>query len=391
MKFIDGVLNGLGLEPIHNLSFLSQKLLETSNSASVPDAEPFHILLALFKNNLETYQISQDAGTDKLTDTLNRKYLDLALEKAFARSRRTGEDLAVIICDLDFFKNVNDVYGHLKGDEVLKEAARVISETIRGYGMLGRYGGEEFMAVLPNCSEGQAAVLAERIRAAVQAADILKGKREITLSLGAAVFPYCANTAATLVEKADKALYIAKKSGRNRFVIWRENFSGEASAKDITSEMLTGDAAKDAGRIKALVDITEILNSAEQRGNRLERALDKIIDTVGAEAITFFTLEDMKITGSHSVARRDRKTKLNWELLNRVLKLGDAVFQVDWDNEIKEDHGFSDWNSLAIAPAINDGVMKGIAYVSVSVKEKELSPDEAGFICNAAALLAAAV
>jgi diguanylate cyclase (GGDEF)-like protein len=391
MAFIDDVLGGLVLEPIHNLSFLSQKMLDISNAAPTPAVEPYKMLLGLLGNSLETYQISQEAGTDKLTGALNRKYLDITLERAFNRAKKTGDALSVIIADLDFFKQVNDSYGHLKGDEVLRETARIISETIRGYGILGRYGGEEFMALLQGSSAGQTMVLAERIRTAVYGADILNGRRDITLSLGAATFPQHANTIKTLVGKADKSLYMAKQTGSNRSVIWRDDFESETQAKTITLEMLTGDATKDAPRVKALLELLELANSDETRAEKLDKSFDKILDTIGAETVTLFTVKNGEPDNAYAVSRRNISTLYNHELIKRVMLSGNSVLQVDWDNETTDVSGLSDWQSLAVVPATRNGELLGVLYITVSVKEKELSLDEAGFICNAATLLAAFV
>jgi hypothetical protein len=163
------------------------------------------------------------------------------------------------------------------------------------------------------------------------------------------------------------------------------------SAKEIAPEMLTGDTTKDALRVKALMELLEISNSAGSLEKKLDEAFDKILDTVGAETVTLFTVKDGMPDHAYTESRRNLSTLYNHELIQRVITTCNSVLQVDWDNETRDGSGLSDWQSLAVVPAVLDGELRGVVYISVSVKEKELSADEAGFIRNASTLLAACI
>jgi diguanylate cyclase (GGDEF)-like protein len=159
--------------------------------------------------------------TDGLTELFNHRHVHELLRDEFERSHRTEEPLAVVMIDLDRFKAVNDTYGHPTGDVVLYETARILKETAREIDMVGRYGGEEFIAILPNTDEEEAARFAERVRTAVEAHLYRDESNEIhmTCSSGAASFPAeGVETPEELLKSADEALYLAKESGRNRVV-----------------------------------------------------------------------------------------------------------------------------------------------------------------------------
>jgi two-component system, cell cycle response regulator len=159
--------------------------------------------------------------TDGLTELFNHRHVHQLLHEEFERSSRSGEPAAVAMLDLDRFKAINDTYGHPTGDVILYETARILRETAREIDMVGRYGGEEFITILPNTGEEEAAAFAERVRAAVEGHVYRDDANEIrmTLSCGVASFPAPeVDTPEALLKRADEALYVAKESGRNRVV-----------------------------------------------------------------------------------------------------------------------------------------------------------------------------
>jgi two-component system cell cycle response regulator len=159
------------------------------------------------------------ATHDLLTGIPNRGVVLDALEREHARQVREATPFALVLMDIDHFKYVNDTYGHQSGDDVLKEAARLVAGAIRPYDTVGRYGGEEFLVVAPAADEAGAAGLAERMRLSIQSASISSaiGTIFITASFGIAVSPGDDPIApGALIQMADEALYLAKEHGRNR-------------------------------------------------------------------------------------------------------------------------------------------------------------------------------
>ncbi len=162
------------------------------------------------------------AVTDGLTGLHNRRYLDTHLRTLFARAKVRGRPLTLCITDIDRFKQVNDVYGHDAGDEVLKEFAGRIRSTVRGADLACRYGGEEFVVVMPDTPAEAAAAVAERLRGMIEARPFQLRSGEtplmLTASMGIATIGPGIETPEQLLKQADRALYEAKNSGRNRVV-----------------------------------------------------------------------------------------------------------------------------------------------------------------------------
>jgi two-component system, cell cycle response regulator len=168
------------------------------------------------------------ATHDSLTGLWNRGALLDLLHSELERALRTHASMGILMLDVDHFKPVNDTFGHLVGDAVLREVARRIQRATRPYDTTGRYGGEEFLVILPSCDREQTANSAERVRAAVASAPFLVDGREIqlTLSIGATVAPDFASSETEILSLADVALYQAKSEGRNRTVL-RSGFGGD--------------------------------------------------------------------------------------------------------------------------------------------------------------------
>jgi diguanylate cyclase (GGDEF)-like protein len=160
------------------------------------------------------------AFVDALTGVWNRGAILDQLEREMDRARRTDEDLSLVILDIDFFKKVNDTYGHLAGDEVLKEICERLKASVRAYDAVGRYGGEEFVVVYPAADLTQATAQAERLRRAVEEQPFTLGGQPhtLTISLGVTSIRGVEDVPEEMLQRADAALYQAKREGRNKVV-----------------------------------------------------------------------------------------------------------------------------------------------------------------------------
>lgn len=157
--------------------------------------------------------------TDGLTKLHNHRYFQDELARAFEESQRYQRPLSLVMIDIDFFKKINDTYGHAVGDDVLKCAARRYRDSVRSTDLVARYGGEEFAVMMPETSLQDAILFAEKIRALIadEPLETQAGPVSATISLGVASVPHSRiHTAKELIIAADKALYRAKKNGRNQ-------------------------------------------------------------------------------------------------------------------------------------------------------------------------------
>ncbi len=176
--------------------------------------------------NARLYEQAQRlAITDGLTELYNHRYFYEALERLLERARRDAQPLAIIMAEIDRFKHHNDTYGHKSGDEVLRTIAGLLRRGSRPSDIVARYGGDEFMVVLPGASGAAAYETAERLRRTVEAYPLLANGdviTSVTMSVGVAAFPQDGATANALVEAVDRAQYIAKRSGGNKVHASRE-------------------------------------------------------------------------------------------------------------------------------------------------------------------------
>lgn len=165
-------------------------------------------------------KVTNDSITDPLTKLYNRRYMMKRMEEELARAKRERTSLSIMGLDIDFFKKVNDNYGHQSGDRVLEAISALVKETLRVIDVPCRYGGEEFFVILPNTKIDGALIIAERIRRAIEAMviDTKTGQLRVTTSIGLSTFPNNATEVESLIKCADEALYTAKETGRNRVI-----------------------------------------------------------------------------------------------------------------------------------------------------------------------------
>ena len=169
----------------------------------------------------------QHATLDALTGLNNRHQFEIRLKQEYAGAKRQNKPLCAMMLDIDFFKSINDTYGHATGDKVLKTVANVIKDKLREYDIPSRYGGEEFCILLPQTNIEEASIVAERLRSAVETKaietfiekDDSNKNISVTISIGLSQLKET-DMAEDLYKRADKALYEAKKTGRNKVVVY---------------------------------------------------------------------------------------------------------------------------------------------------------------------------
>jgi diguanylate cyclase (GGDEF)-like protein len=241
--------------PVHATDYVRMNLYVTSCIA-IPTA----IIATLHDYHTRVYQrrLEALAWTDELTGLLNRRFFLRAADEECRRLRRTQQSAAIAILDLDFFKEVNDLYGHAAGDRVLKGIAQIAHAELRGpFDKLGRWGGEEFVVLLSDVTPENARIVCDRLRTRIQSALIETGEFQVCVT---ASFGFCMLSSGAdvngVIEAADRALYEAKRLGRNRVEM------GEYVQADVQ-------------------DITEYKQRA-QANKRRTAANDDVADTIRA-------------------------------------------------------------------------------------------------------------
>lgn len=194
-------------------------------------------VLSLVAENLLTREYANEgllrfAFTDYLTGLKTRGYFEQQLDLEFKRAERRRQKFALLMIDIDHFKNLNDTFGHHVGDQVLRDVASILIKDMREVDTVARYGGEEFVMILPETTEAGAIYVAQRLRRAVEQAKFFAGSpqsiQHLTISIGIAVFDTDAQFKRDLIEFADAALYAAKRGGRNRLICYSELSRHEA-------------------------------------------------------------------------------------------------------------------------------------------------------------------
>jgi diguanylate cyclase (GGDEF)-like protein len=199
-------------------------------------------------------RLEEQATRDALTGLWNRAAILEMLTREFSRAQREGATLGLLLADLDHFKRVNDTHGHLSGDRVLRQAGRRMRAELRPYDGVGRYGGEEFLVILPGCDGASTLRLAERLRRGVAAepVEMEGGPLRITMSVGAACWSGQGSMdAISLLRVADEALYGAKRAGRNQAVLAEATsesyWAPEAGETRVSEEAEERDESAEAG------------------------------------------------------------------------------------------------------------------------------------------------
>lgn len=235
LKHRQNMINTLGRE-VNLRTVICDYLCSVDKTLKNPVVVEIHV----FQNQLQSLKY------DRLTGLYTRTTFEEVLSREIARAKRYETELSILFLDLDDFKNINDTFGHLAGDLVLTDVGRIIKNEIRAEDSAARFGGEEFVVILPQTGKVDALVLGERIRSKIEAMDIEYDDKNIrvTISGGLANYPIDAQSETNLLKYADSALYRAKKFGKNNIAVYshykrryvRINFENKIQIKRIGFE-----------------------------------------------------------------------------------------------------------------------------------------------------------
>lgn len=350
----------------------------------------------LISINIDNYILKIISSVDKLTGVFTRKHFDSTFKDFITMARRDGKEFSVIMIDIDKFKNVNDTFGHRKGDEILGKIGRIISENIRKSDIVGRYGGEEFIVVLPDTKANDGEKIAEKIRKVIEKSNLINENYPITISLGLSSYPEHGQSEEELIEKADQASYIAKETGRNRSVIWSNNIGKLRKRQDKLAGIITGNTVKDQRAALVVVEIIDIVKEKLNKEDKIFKVLGRMVETLEAEQGILVTLDGKnRIDKSYGRLRFSdawiENLKFNEKIIYKTVNEQNGEFFIDWEDirEIDLVSGKPIWQSVIVVPLVNNGLIKGVLQLTVPIKEKEFDYNSFNFVNTIGSVIAA--
>lgn len=340
-------------------------------------------LINLISLLCEKHKLRNIALIDKLTGALTRKYLEDEIKNSISLSYARNRIFSIIMCDVDRFKRVNDNFGHQAGDEILRDFSKIVINNIDKTATFGRYGGEEFIIILPGADSKEALKIAELVRGKVHNGKLLGDRLPVTVSCGIATYPLNGTTTKELIEKADQALYIAKENGRNRCEIWKDNYQNKNKPISKLEGIITGDDLKDGRNILAIIETSHLMNSTLNKKDKIDAYLHRIIDNLGAEQGFLFLVEDKQIIEVYENRINDKITlySYNKDIIDKVIEDKYGLYMIDW-KDVKNSNNIIDlptWDSILAVPIIRKEEIAGILYLTVSTHRKEFGNDDLNF------------
>ncbi|RMG18039.1 MAG: diguanylate cyclase [Planctomycetota bacterium] len=331
-----------------------------------------HATTALLKERLY-----REAITDPLTRLFSRGHFERTLQEQARQFRALRAPYALLLVDLDGFKQVNDEHGHQLGDAVLRQVAELLRGTVRQDDPCFRYGGDELAVLLNDAELEGARVVAEKIRQAVAGHRFGEGVR-LSVSIGASACPAHATEVEELVRKADQALYRAKQEGRNRVETWSPELGVVAPRDDRLAGIITGDFARDYHNVSVLVGTFDAVSRSHDVHEVLTLAVDKAIEASEAERGAIM-LADERGKLSTIVARGRRreplelKERFSRSIPERVLRSGEPIYLVTADEEFPsqsiQELGL---RTVLCAPLVTESGRIGVLYADARKGDQEI-------------------
>lgn len=337
----------------------------------------------LFYVFIDNYNLKRVSAIDKLTGVYLRKYIEQQFAVQLSVARQNNDSLSVMMLDIDKFKNVNDTYGHRKGDEILTHLGDILKNSVRSSDYVARYGGEEFIVLLPETHAKEAYKVAEKIRERVEERKLLGDGKKLTVSIGVSTYPKDGSNEDELIEKADQALYYSKNNGRNQSTSWDEHLIKEGHRYDKLTGILTGNISADTRNVQAMLDVVNQLKGHVPKTERVLNMFVSILDITEGEAIQYVRTS---ATGEviEALSKRkgrdklERRQMLSDRLVKKFSKATSSSFFIDW-GEKQTREGLPDWKSYIV---IHLDVEEGAAFMAIAVRitDKEFDFSNYNFV-----------
>ncbi len=351
---------------------------------------------------VDNYNMKIVSTVDKLTKLYTRKHFESELSNEFMYVEKEGGKFSIIMIDIDKFKSVNDRFGHQKGDEILQNVSSIIMSSVRKGDICGRYGGEEIIILLPGTDAEGAYSVAEKIRKKIENTKLLGLNTPLTISLGISSYPEHGTWGKDLIDKADQALYHVKESGRNGSRIYEPNMGKNIKRIDRLEGIISGDLVEDQRKVETMLEILELQRDSDKTfEEKMFSFLGRVIEVSEAQTGGIFYVEETE-EGECSIRGKLLRKKLvdheveeayyNESILQKCMESRVGEYQIDWSGYpgIDSMMGMPDWQSVISVPMIDRGILRGLVYLSVSIKNKEFDAGTYNYVKTLSDIMAAA-
>ncbi|UTC77190.1 diguanylate cyclase [Treponema sp. OMZ 799] len=334
---------------------------------------------------VESKNFQQSAAYDTLTGAYTRKYFEVFFKNIIKNLYNSNSKFSLILYDLDKFKNINDNYGHLVGDIVLKKVTQTILDSLNQGQILGRYGGEEFTIILPDTDSQKAFKTSEYFRKKIENLVFTEFDTAITISLGIATFPEHGKTTSELLTNADQALYNSKNTGRNKSTVWSPSIINKKGDKTSLAAVIIADESYFSEHISATIELCDILKTNLKKKDISKTLISKIVKFFEAESGAIILKSVNKkcneLNFKISAKIGFESYPVNEQLVHTVAEDGVGIYQVDWDSITKRNSitNMPEWNSVMITPIIKNENIIGIIYLAAPEKHAKFNLSKFNF------------
>lgn len=353
--------------------------LETESYLNIYDFSLFENINKLKKLiylNVESIMLKDMTITDKLTGVYTRKFFDLHFENIIEKYEEYKGGFSLLMVDIDNFKEINDTYGHLVGDEILAQLGKTLIKNTRSTDVVGRYGGEEFIIILFDTSQNDAREISDKLRREVNKINIPNTESSISISIGIAQYPDHSIMKKELISKADQALYNAKSiSGKNSIVFWKKNMKQNINSMDKLAGIFTGNSNRDNVNLNRMVEMVSMINSKTKIEDKIYSFLDGILEVLNADSSYLIRIDESIYSRSKYMSDWTKVNDINYNIINRVLDRKEGEYLIDWENSNGnyKDLGVPRWQSKMVIPLIKNDKIIGVVYIIVALKKKEFT------------------
>ncbi len=344
-------------------------------------------LINIILINIDGMKLHKSSSIDTTTGLLTRDVIEERFIELLNEYSDSNSEFSVLMMDIDRFKTINDTYGHIVGDSVLAVIGETLRETLRDTDDVGRYGGEEFIAILDDISADDAYEVAQKIRKRVSEISIPVVKDSITISIGISCFPSHGSERDELIAKADQALYYAKEVlGRNKAIIWNDGMGRIQDFDDQALEINLDNIARDSKKLSSFVEVATLGRREMSFESRVDFFLSKVIECVSGynTILSVFDTEENHSDYVKFIVQSDegKILSINKDDIAYINESRRGRIYIDWTNDDSGGASFrhKDFDSVVIVPLIRNGHIIGILKVSVPLRVKEFTNRDLNYL-----------